>query len=122
MREHYNSNSNVCIICKWLLNELNYRVKLPKNSELSAYPLDHLPAPDNKLGPRSQTIFISQSSPTFYKASMSAYTETVNRAVVYSNPPTIESEVVELSIPQPGPGEVLVRLYVDCCRTQPRSY
>lgn len=34
----------------------------------------------------------------------------VNRAVVYKNPPTLETEVVELPIPEPGPGEVVVRL------------
>lgn len=39
--------------------------------------------------------------------------EGVNKAVIYSDPPSIKTEVVELPIPKPGPGEVLVRLYVD---------
>lgn len=34
----------------------------------------------------------------------------VNRAVVYSEPPSLKTRVVELPIPTPGPGEVLVRL------------
>lgn len=33
-----------------------------------------------------------------------------NRAAVYSNPGTMEIELVDLDIPEPGPGEVLVRL------------
>lgn len=37
----------------------------------------------------------------------------MNRAVVYSNPPEIGTEVVERPIPEPEVGEVLVRLYVD---------
>lgn len=35
----------------------------------------------------------------------------INRAVVYSEPPTLKTEIKELPIPGPGPGEVLVRLY-----------
>lgn len=34
----------------------------------------------------------------------------VNYAVIYSNPPSLKTEVVQLPIPKPGPGEVLVRL------------
>lgn len=34
----------------------------------------------------------------------------VNRAVVFAEPGTLKTEVVELPIPQPGPGEVLVRV------------
>lgn len=41
---------------------------------------------------------------------MSVYPDKVNRAVIYKNPPALESEVVELPIPQPGPGEVLIRM------------
>jgi NADPH-dependent curcumin reductase CurA len=36
----------------------------------------------------------------------------VNRAVIYSEPGTIKTEVVELPIEKPGPGQVLVRLQV----------
>lgn len=35
---------------------------------------------------------------------------TSNRAVIYSEPGTLKTEVVELPIPKPGRGEVLVRL------------
>jgi propanol-preferring alcohol dehydrogenase len=34
----------------------------------------------------------------------------VNKAVIYSEPGTIKTEVVELPIEKPGPGKVLVRL------------
>lgn len=34
----------------------------------------------------------------------------VNYAVVYSEPPTLKTHIVQLDIPTPGPGEVLVRL------------
>ncbi|KAK1703561.1 chaperonin 10-like protein [Colletotrichum acutatum] len=41
-----------------------------------------------------------------------------NRAVVYTEPGTTQTEVVELPIPEPGPGEVLVRLhYSGVCHT-----
>ncbi|TDZ33667.1 Alcohol dehydrogenase 2 [Colletotrichum spinosum] len=41
-----------------------------------------------------------------------------NRAVVYSEPGTTKTELVELPIPDPGPGEVLVRLqYTGVCHT-----
>jgi alcohol dehydrogenase, propanol-preferring len=33
-----------------------------------------------------------------------------NRAAVYSEPGTTKTEVIELEVPTPGPGEVLVRL------------
>ena len=34
----------------------------------------------------------------------------VNKAVIYSEPGTIKTEVVELPIEKPGPGQILVRL------------
>lgn len=34
----------------------------------------------------------------------------VNRAVVYNKPGTISTKIVHLEIPEPGPGEVLLRL------------
>lgn len=37
-------------------------------------------------------------------------TET-NRAIVYSDPGTLKTEIVDLPIPKPGHGEILVRLY-----------
>ncbi|KAF4461009.1 alcohol dehydrogenase [Fusarium albosuccineum] len=41
-----------------------------------------------------------------------------NRAVVYAEPGTIKTEVVELPVQKPGPGEVLVRLlYSGVCHT-----
>lgn len=33
-----------------------------------------------------------------------------NRAVVYANPGTTETEVVSLAIPEPGPGQILVKM------------
>ncbi|KAJ4390964.1 hypothetical protein N0V93_004563 [Gnomoniopsis smithogilvyi] len=43
---------------------------------------------------------------------------TINRAVVYSEPPTLKTEIKELPVPEPGPGEVLVRLqYSGVCHT-----
>jgi NADPH:quinone reductase-like Zn-dependent oxidoreductase len=36
----------------------------------------------------------------------------MNRAILYSEPPTIKTHVEELPIQKPGPGEVLVRLLV----------
>lgn len=39
----------------------------------------------------------------------------MNKAVIYANPPTIETEVVQLPVPEPGFGQVLVRLYVEMC-------
>ncbi|RDW77469.1 hypothetical protein BP6252_05522 [Coleophoma cylindrospora] len=35
----------------------------------------------------------------------------MNRAMIYSEPGTTKTELVELPIPKPGPGEVLVRLW-----------
>ncbi|KAF6809691.1 alcohol dehydrogenase [Colletotrichum sojae] len=41
-----------------------------------------------------------------------------NRAVVYAEPGTTKTELVELPIPQPGPGEVLVRIqFSGVCHT-----
>lgn len=34
------------------------------------------------------------------------------KALVYDNPGTISTKVVELDTPEPGPGEVLINLYV----------
>jgi len=43
---------------------------------------------------------------------------TVNRAIIYSDPPTTATQVVELPIEKPGPGQVLVRLsYSGVCHT-----
>lgn len=44
------------------------------------------------------------------KMSESRNGEGINHAVVYSSPPSLKTEVVKLPIPEPGPGEVLVRL------------
>lgn len=35
-----------------------------------------------------------------------------HKAVVYDKPGTISTKVLELETPEPGPGEVLVNLYV----------
>ena len=35
-----------------------------------------------------------------------------HKAVVYDKPGEISTKVVELDVPEPGPGEVLVNLYV----------
>jgi propanol-preferring alcohol dehydrogenase len=43
---------------------------------------------------------------------MEALQGKVNKAIIYSNPGTRETEVVELPIEAPGPGQVLVRMYV----------
>jgi len=34
------------------------------------------------------------------------------KACIYDKPGEISTKVVELDVPQPGPGEVLIRLYV----------
>ncbi|KAK6330367.1 hypothetical protein TWF696_003463 [Orbilia brochopaga] len=39
-----------------------------------------------------------------------------NKAAVYASPGTTEIKVVELEIPQPGPGQVLVRLDLAVCK------
>ncbi|KAF2019100.1 GroES-like protein [Aaosphaeria arxii CBS 175.79] len=45
-------------------------------------------------------------------------TTTINRAAIYADPGTPKIEVLELPIPEPGPGEVLVRLlYSGVCHT-----
>jgi hypothetical protein len=36
--------------------------------------------------------------------------QNVNKAVVYAKPGTTETEVRSLGIPEPGPGQVLVRM------------
>ncbi|KAJ4188150.1 hypothetical protein NW759_016851 [Fusarium solani] len=42
----------------------------------------------------------------------------INRAVIYTKPTTTETKIVELPVPQPGPGQVLVRLqYSGVCHT-----
>ncbi|KUJ19818.1 alcohol dehydrogenase [Mollisia scopiformis] len=42
----------------------------------------------------------------------------VNRAIIYSDPPTSATQIVELPIEKPGPGQVLVRLfYSGVCHT-----
>ncbi|KAF4980178.1 hypothetical protein FZEAL_3756 [Fusarium zealandicum] len=41
-----------------------------------------------------------------------------NRAALYSEPGTLKTEIVELPVPQPGPGEILVRLlFSGVCHT-----
>lgn len=40
------------------------------------------------------------------------------KAIVYDNPGTISTKVVTVDVPEPGPGEVLINLYVQapiCC-------
>lgn len=39
-------------------------------------------------------------------------TPTRNKAVVYDKPGSISTKIVDLDIPEPGPGEVLLRLCV----------
>ena len=34
------------------------------------------------------------------------------KAVIYDNPGTVSTKVVEIDVPEPGPGEVLINLYV----------
>ncbi|CAN8106094.1 unnamed protein product [Discula destructiva] len=47
-----------------------------------------------------------------------AHEKGVNRTVVYSEPPSTKTEVKEVPIPEPGPGEVLVQLqYSGVCHT-----
>lgn len=42
----------------------------------------------------------------------------VNRAVIYSDPPRITTQIIELPVQEPGPGEVLIRLlYSGVCHT-----
>jgi propanol-preferring alcohol dehydrogenase len=43
---------------------------------------------------------------------MTDISNAINRAIVYAEPGTTKTEVVELPIEQPGPGQVLVRLFV----------
>jgi propanol-preferring alcohol dehydrogenase len=38
------------------------------------------------------------------------YSTLKNKAIIYSDPGTTKTEVVELPVTEPGPGEVLVRL------------
>jgi hypothetical protein len=45
---------------------------------------------------------------------MSHLGDTVNRAAVYADPGTTKIELIELPIPEPGVGEILVRMYVQC--------
>lgn len=40
------------------------------------------------------------------------YSTLKNRAIIYAEPGTTKTEVVELPVTGPGTGEVLVRLYV----------
>lgn len=35
----------------------------------------------------------------------------VQQAIIYDEPGTLSTRVVEHSVPEPGPGEVLIRLY-----------
>ena len=35
------------------------------------------------------------------------------KACIYDNPGTVSTKVVELDMPEPGPGEVLIKLYVE---------
>lgn len=37
---------------------------------------------------------------------------TTQKAVVYDAPGTVSTAVVDLEVPEPGPGEVLINLYV----------
>jgi hypothetical protein len=41
------------------------------------------------------------------------------KAAIYDNPGTISTRVVEVGVPEPGEGEVLVRLYVGDSRYAP---
>ena len=43
---------------------------------------------------------------------MATSAPTMNRAIIYADPPTTKMEIVELEIPQPKVGQVLVRMYV----------
>lgn len=36
------------------------------------------------------------------------------KAAVYDQPGTVSTKIVELDVPEPGPGEVLINLYVAC--------
>lgn len=35
----------------------------------------------------------------------------VQKSLVYDEPGTVSAQVVELPVPEPGPGEVLIHLY-----------
>lgn len=37
---------------------------------------------------------------------------TKQKAAIYDNPGTVSTKIVEIDVPEPGPGEVLVNLYV----------
>ncbi|CZR68784.1 uncharacterized protein PAC_18683 [Phialocephala subalpina] len=45
---------------------------------------------------------------------MNGSTVAVNRSIIYAIHPTIKTEVIELPMQDPGPGEVLIRLET-CC-------
>lgn len=36
------------------------------------------------------------------------------KAVIYDQPGTVSTKVVEIDVPQPGAGEVLINLFVNC--------
>lgn len=38
------------------------------------------------------------------------------KAAVYDQPGTVSTKVVEIDVPEPGPGEVLINLSVDAAR------
>lgn len=59
--------------------------------------------------PNPATIFESLTYRYYMETTMGGESS-FNRAVVYTEPGTTKTEVVELPIPKPGPGEVLVRL------------
>lgn len=44
---------------------------------------------------------------------------TKQKAAIYDKPGTVSTKVVEIDVPEPGPGEVLVNLYVLYTQSMP---
>lgn len=72
--------------------------------------LSQVPRHHQLFDPRSWLNQLVQRPVTIHAGSMAEVNKKVNYAVVYSEPPSLRTEVVELPIPEPGPGKVLVRL------------
>lgn len=54
--------------------------------------------------------YLSCSIPQETKEKIALDYSTLKNKAIYSNPGTTKTEVVELPVKEPGPGEVLVRL------------
>lgn len=70
-----------------------------------------------KVQRTSKLTLIQQKTPKDHHRALTNYKidtmeiPSIQQSLVYNEPGTVSTQVVELPVPEPGPGEVLIHLY-----------